>query len=491
MNKKNTPSKVKYYLSLGKSRKFGLNNIQIVGRASDCDISISEKSVSKKHASITVKNDIVTLIDLNSASGTTVNNKMVKGKLELKPGDIVKFGNSIGKITKPSLKVWYIVLSFFIILLLLIGLIPTNQSNEKTILFEVITLASNNRYSEALDRLHSAHINNKSLEDSLVYLIWTSNLENIIHSGIKLDEAESIFQKMEYYRNLNFRDETLDYWHDSLSVIIDELVLLQRVDRALANYDFINAIELINQLNRFNREGKLLEYYKSRGYKYYEENQINLAFADFQLLHEMFPDDPEIYNMVTRLGQFVSETEIRSHIEVPEIVIFDMGISSETLYAGDSLTIQLEMLIPQSVIMNYIIIWESNLIDIDYLDLYSSVGKVYDNILVMDMDTLRCSIVDNKSSQSVASVEKIVTVKPLGMTENYPSSQLIHDEKTLSDAAYLYGIGRRYHEQLHDMEKAVDYYLQTFSLLQFDIHCDVGKRVYKRLRNIQLTPRKK
>lgn len=65
----------------------------------DTEILINDSSISKKHATLSVKNDKLTSTDLTSNYGTFLNQKT---PLSLTPGDIVKFGifQSIFKVDK-------------------------------------------------------------------------------------------------------------------------------------------------------------------------------------------------------------------------------------------------------------------------------------------------------------------------------------------------------------------------------------------------------
>ncbi len=72
---------------------FQMGNI-LVGRLPDNHISINHGSVSRRHARINVGQTGVTLEDLGSQNGTTINGGAVKGQpMPLRPGDIVRFGH--------------------------------------------------------------------------------------------------------------------------------------------------------------------------------------------------------------------------------------------------------------------------------------------------------------------------------------------------------------------------------------------------------------
>ena len=65
------------------------------GEASAPDVDLSElergRTVSRRHARITMNGGSYTLEDLKSANGTYVNNTRID-KAVLKPGDVVRFG---------------------------------------------------------------------------------------------------------------------------------------------------------------------------------------------------------------------------------------------------------------------------------------------------------------------------------------------------------------------------------------------------------------
>lgn len=61
-----------------------------IGRALDCDISILEPALSRKHAEIEPEGDDLFLQDLGSANGTYVNGEKID-RVKLKDGDILQF----------------------------------------------------------------------------------------------------------------------------------------------------------------------------------------------------------------------------------------------------------------------------------------------------------------------------------------------------------------------------------------------------------------
>ena len=63
-----------------------------VGRREDCDLRIPLGDVSRKHCSILIEGDVVTVQDLGSSNGTRVNGKVVES-CKLKAGDVLQIGS--------------------------------------------------------------------------------------------------------------------------------------------------------------------------------------------------------------------------------------------------------------------------------------------------------------------------------------------------------------------------------------------------------------
>jgi diguanylate cyclase (GGDEF)-like protein len=71
----------------------------IIGRDPSADISITDPSISRKHARVTRSEHGVTLEDLGSSNGTSINGKKVEPGIvvNLAKEDLIKLGNSIVK----------------------------------------------------------------------------------------------------------------------------------------------------------------------------------------------------------------------------------------------------------------------------------------------------------------------------------------------------------------------------------------------------------
>ncbi|MFN0136573.1 MAG: ATP-binding protein [Phycisphaerae bacterium] len=77
----------------GRTFKTSDDNV-IVGRASD-QAPLNDPSVSRRHAQLSFKNGVGTLIDMNSANGTYLNGLRVTAPMRLKHGDQVRVGSTL------------------------------------------------------------------------------------------------------------------------------------------------------------------------------------------------------------------------------------------------------------------------------------------------------------------------------------------------------------------------------------------------------------
>ena len=64
----------------------------ILGRSSDCHVTIEDPLVSRHHARIVLEGDRAVVYDLNSRNGVKVNGASVKDPVELKDGDRLRIG---------------------------------------------------------------------------------------------------------------------------------------------------------------------------------------------------------------------------------------------------------------------------------------------------------------------------------------------------------------------------------------------------------------
>lgn len=67
------------------------NDATLLGRGKDCDITIPGNHLSRKHAQILRHNDYLTVMDLDSANGSYVNEVRISGEQVVRPGDRLRF----------------------------------------------------------------------------------------------------------------------------------------------------------------------------------------------------------------------------------------------------------------------------------------------------------------------------------------------------------------------------------------------------------------
>ena len=72
-----------------------LHGEMIVGRSADCEITVDDSRVSRKHAAFSISDGIVNLEDLKSANGTYVNGQRLEAQTVLADGDTIAFDNNI------------------------------------------------------------------------------------------------------------------------------------------------------------------------------------------------------------------------------------------------------------------------------------------------------------------------------------------------------------------------------------------------------------
>ncbi|HNI37716.1 MAG TPA: FHA domain-containing protein, partial [Pseudomonadales bacterium] len=67
------------------------NDTTLLGRGKDCDIVIPGNHLSRRHAQILRHNDYLTVMDLDSANGSYVNETRITGEHVVRPGDRLRF----------------------------------------------------------------------------------------------------------------------------------------------------------------------------------------------------------------------------------------------------------------------------------------------------------------------------------------------------------------------------------------------------------------
>ncbi len=74
---------------------YDLSNNPLIGRDPECDIVLSEPSVSRRHARIQFIDNKLAIMDVGSKSGTRVNGKLIDKPTNLKDGDRVQLGEVV------------------------------------------------------------------------------------------------------------------------------------------------------------------------------------------------------------------------------------------------------------------------------------------------------------------------------------------------------------------------------------------------------------
>lgn len=64
----------------------------VIGRSPDCQITIEDPLISRRHARIAIRDDHAIVHDLGSRNGVRVNGRLIKGEQALKEGDRLRIG---------------------------------------------------------------------------------------------------------------------------------------------------------------------------------------------------------------------------------------------------------------------------------------------------------------------------------------------------------------------------------------------------------------
>ena len=65
-----------------------------IGRGEDCNVVLSDNTISSRHAKITLLGNTMYIEDCNSSNGTLVNGRLINEKTQIKSGDMVIFGKA-------------------------------------------------------------------------------------------------------------------------------------------------------------------------------------------------------------------------------------------------------------------------------------------------------------------------------------------------------------------------------------------------------------
>jgi len=73
----------------------------VVGREG-CEVVLPDPEVSRRHAELTVVDDLPTVTDLGSTNGTWVNGRRITAPTPIGPGDVLRFGNTVWNVRSPD-----------------------------------------------------------------------------------------------------------------------------------------------------------------------------------------------------------------------------------------------------------------------------------------------------------------------------------------------------------------------------------------------------
>ena len=68
-----------------------------LGRLKGCDVVVDDEAASRRHCTITAREDAVVVADLQSANGTFVDSQPITGEIQLSGGARIKIGGTIFK----------------------------------------------------------------------------------------------------------------------------------------------------------------------------------------------------------------------------------------------------------------------------------------------------------------------------------------------------------------------------------------------------------
>jgi len=79
-------------LVLPSGKRVAVEGEVTIGRLAECELSVNDPNVSRRHAQVRVNGSDVLVVDLGSTNGTKVNGQRIKGEQVLADGDIISLG---------------------------------------------------------------------------------------------------------------------------------------------------------------------------------------------------------------------------------------------------------------------------------------------------------------------------------------------------------------------------------------------------------------
>jgi pSer/pThr/pTyr-binding forkhead associated (FHA) protein len=78
-----------------RGREHRLDGGTLIGRAPDCDVTIPDPLISRRHARVLASPLGIGIEDLQSANGLYVNGQAIRGITPLHPGDVIQLGGTV------------------------------------------------------------------------------------------------------------------------------------------------------------------------------------------------------------------------------------------------------------------------------------------------------------------------------------------------------------------------------------------------------------
>ncbi|MFG1951108.1 FHA domain-containing protein [Micromonospora sp. NPDC048830] len=76
---------------------------QVIGRGSSADIGVDDPHLSRRHATVWLTAEGVSLMDLGSTNGTWLNDRRIEGPEQLTDGDVLRVGRTELRFFDPGL----------------------------------------------------------------------------------------------------------------------------------------------------------------------------------------------------------------------------------------------------------------------------------------------------------------------------------------------------------------------------------------------------
>jgi ABC transport system ATP-binding/permease protein len=102
---------VRYRLGDGEWQEFPLNkNEVIIGRGEDCDLTLDQREVSRRHARLSLVGDQILITDLGSSNGTIVDGQALTPNrpVALNPGSAISLGEFSLMVSAPGVEATYV-----------------------------------------------------------------------------------------------------------------------------------------------------------------------------------------------------------------------------------------------------------------------------------------------------------------------------------------------------------------------------------------------